>query len=122
MRREAVCSRAMRDSSRLSPSKRAEACRTQRSRPLSRGPRTRICRKTILTAQWPRGFQKIRAISSRLSTRHTGRAVPNGPNEPLVETVEANEERLGAILEALNKHDDVQRVFTNARGYENTDA
>ena len=44
------------------------------------------------------------------------------PNEPLVEIVGADEERLGAILEALDEHDDVQRVFTNARGYENTDA
>ena len=42
------------------------------------------------------------------------------PNEPLVEIVGEEEDRLGAILEALDEHDDVQQVFTNARGYENT--
>ena len=41
------------------------------------------------------------------------------PNEPLVEITEADEDRLGAILEALDAHDDVQQAFTNARGYEN---
>lgn len=42
------------------------------------------------------------------------------PNEPLMEIVGGEEERLRAILEALDDHDDVQQVFTNARGYENT--
>ena len=41
------------------------------------------------------------------------------PNEPLVEVGDADEERLVSILEALDAHDDVQQVFTNARGYEN---
>ena len=41
------------------------------------------------------------------------------PREPLVEVVGADEERLRAILEALDEHEDVQQVFTNARGYEN---
>lgn len=41
------------------------------------------------------------------------------PNEPLVDVIGADEERLSAILEALDEHDDVQQVFTNARGYEN---
>jgi YebC/PmpR family DNA-binding regulatory protein len=41
------------------------------------------------------------------------------PNEPLVEIVDADEGQLASILEALDAHDDVQQVFTNARGYEN---
>lgn len=42
------------------------------------------------------------------------------PHEPLVEIIGAEEEKLAAILEALDEHEDVQQVFTNARGYENT--
>ena len=42
------------------------------------------------------------------------------PNEPLINIVGADEERLQAIFEALDAHDDMQHVFTNARGYENT--
>jgi len=42
------------------------------------------------------------------------------PNEPLIEVVNGDEEQLGAILEVLDEHDDVQQVFTNARGYEDT--
>ncbi len=42
------------------------------------------------------------------------------PNEPLMEIAGADEEHLSAILESLDEHDDVQRVFTNAKGYENT--
>ncbi|MFA6519347.1 MAG: YebC/PmpR family DNA-binding transcriptional regulator [Candidatus Paceibacterota bacterium] len=41
------------------------------------------------------------------------------PNEPLMEVSGDDETSLGAILEALDEHDDVQQVFTNARGYEN---
>jgi len=41
------------------------------------------------------------------------------PNEPLIETVGEDEEKLGAILNSLDEHDDVQSVYTNARGYEN---
>lgn len=41
------------------------------------------------------------------------------PNEPCMDVSGTDEERLGAILEALDEHDDVQQVFTNARGYEN---
>ena len=41
------------------------------------------------------------------------------PNEPLTELAESDGEKLGAILDALDEHEDVQRVFTNARGYEN---
>jgi YebC/PmpR family DNA-binding regulatory protein len=42
------------------------------------------------------------------------------PNEPLNEIAGADEEKLAAILEALDEHEDVQQVFTNARGYEST--
>lgn len=42
------------------------------------------------------------------------------PNEPLIEVSGDDETRLGTTLEALDEHDDVQQVFTNARGYENT--
>lgn len=42
------------------------------------------------------------------------------PNEPLIDIAAEDESRLGAILEALDDHEDVQQVFTNARGYENT--
>lgn len=46
---------------------------------------------------------------------------PDGytPNEPLMDVAGADEESLSAILDALDEHDDVQQVFTNARGYEN---
>jgi len=42
------------------------------------------------------------------------------PNEPLIDVVGEDEEKLRAILEALDEHEDVQQVFTNARGYEDT--
>ena len=42
------------------------------------------------------------------------------PNEPLAEIAGDEEERLTSILEALDEHEDVQSVFTNARGYEDT--
>ncbi|MCX6787416.1 MAG: YebC/PmpR family DNA-binding transcriptional regulator [Candidatus Kaiserbacteria bacterium] len=42
------------------------------------------------------------------------------PREPFIELSDTDEERLGAVLEALDEHDDVQEIFTNARGYENT--
>lgn len=40
------------------------------------------------------------------------------PHEPLVEIVGVDEEKLRTLLEALDEHEDVQQVFTNARGYE----
>ena len=40
------------------------------------------------------------------------------PNEPLIDVAGSDEERLSAILSALDEHEDVQQVFTNARGYE----
>ncbi|MBU6321176.1 MAG: YebC/PmpR family DNA-binding transcriptional regulator [Patescibacteria group bacterium] len=51
--------------------------------------------------------------------------LPDGryvPNEPLVELAGEDEERLGAILDALDEHEDVQRAFTNTRGYESTES
>lgn len=42
------------------------------------------------------------------------------PNEPLIDVANADGEKLGALLEALDEHEDVQQVFTNARGYEDT--
>ena len=42
------------------------------------------------------------------------------PNEPLIDIAGEEETRLGTILEALDEHEDVQQVFTNASGYENT--
>src|SRR3989344_2913372 len=36
------------------------------------------------------------------------------PNEPLMELSEEDGEKLGAILSALDEHDDVQEVYTNA--------
>lgn len=42
------------------------------------------------------------------------------PHEPLIDLSAENEEKLGAVLTALDEHDDVQEVYTNARGYENT--
>lgn len=41
------------------------------------------------------------------------------PHEPLIEVAGVEEEKLRTILEALDEHEDVQQVFTNARGYEN---
>jgi len=41
------------------------------------------------------------------------------PNEPLMDVSGESETRLSSILDALDEHDDVQQVFTNARGYEN---
>jgi len=42
------------------------------------------------------------------------------PNEPLIDIAGTDEEKLGVILEALDEHNDVQQVFTNAKGYEDT--
>jgi transcriptional/translational regulatory protein YebC/TACO1 len=42
------------------------------------------------------------------------------PNEPLVDLAESDEEKLMTLLSALDEHDDVQAVYTNARGYEST--
>lgn len=42
------------------------------------------------------------------------------PNEPLMDVSGEEEEKLGALLELLDEHDDVQEVFTNGRGFEDT--
>lgn len=42
------------------------------------------------------------------------------PKEPLTDISGEDEEKLAAILEALDEHEDVQQIFTNARGYENS--
>ena len=41
------------------------------------------------------------------------------PKEPLIEIGGTDGEKISAILGALDEHEDVQQVFTNARGYEN---
>ncbi len=48
-------------------------------------------------------------------TKNSGSYIPN---EPLVEIVGEDEEKLGAALEAIDEHEDVQRIYTNAKGYE----
>lgn len=42
------------------------------------------------------------------------------PHEPLIDIASTEEEKLCAILEALDEHEEVQQIFTNARGYENS--
>jgi YebC/PmpR family DNA-binding regulatory protein len=42
------------------------------------------------------------------------------PNEPLMDLSPEDEEKLGALLTLFDEHDDVQAVYTNARGYEST--
>ncbi|MEK7511284.1 MAG: YebC/PmpR family DNA-binding transcriptional regulator [Patescibacteria group bacterium] len=42
------------------------------------------------------------------------------PNEPLTDLSEADEEALGKLLDLFDEHEDVQQVYTNARGYEST--
>ena len=42
------------------------------------------------------------------------------PNEPLLDVSGEAESKLGEILSALDEHEDVQVVYTNARGYEST--
>ena len=43
------------------------------------------------------------------------------PNEPLTEIEGDDEEKLTTLLETLDEHEDVQQIFTNARGYESND-
>lgn len=42
------------------------------------------------------------------------------PNEPLMDLSEEDGEMLGKLLELFDDHEDVQQVYTNARGYEST--
>jgi YebC/PmpR family DNA-binding regulatory protein len=50
-------------------------------------------------------------------TKHGGIYVAN---EPRLDLVGPDEERLQAVLDALDEHDDVQRTYTNANRYEDT--
>lgn len=40
------------------------------------------------------------------------------PNEPLAEVADADGEALSSLMTLLDEYEDVQEVFTNARGYE----
>jgi len=40
------------------------------------------------------------------------------PNEPLMAVTGDDEEKLGQLLSALDAHEDVQEIYTNASGYE----
>lgn len=42
------------------------------------------------------------------------------PNEPQMEVIGDDEERLNTLLTLLDEQDDTQEIFTNALGYENT--
>lgn len=42
------------------------------------------------------------------------------PNEPLMDIAGGDEERLANLLTLFDEHEDVQTVYTNARGYEST--
>ena len=42
------------------------------------------------------------------------------PNEPLINLSKSDEEKISMVLDVLDEHEDVQQVFTSARGYENT--
>lgn len=42
------------------------------------------------------------------------------PNEPLMDLSDADETEFIRLLDLFDEHDDVQRVFTNARGFETT--
>lgn len=44
------------------------------------------------------------------------------PNDPLMDLSESDEESLGKIFDLIDENDDVQRVFTNARGYESNES
>lgn len=44
------------------------------------------------------------------------------PNDPLMDLSETDEESLGKIFDLIDENDDVQRVFTNARGYESNES
>lgn len=42
------------------------------------------------------------------------------PNEPLMDVTGEEEQMLGALLDALDEQEDVQAIYTNARGFEST--
>lgn len=84
---------------------------------------------TALTDSKNRTTQEIKHL---LSTRNVELSTPGAaswaftktadgllaPNEPLVDLAGIDEEKLGELLSSLEEHDDVQSVYTNARGYE----
>lgn len=40
------------------------------------------------------------------------------PNEPLMDLNEEDETKLGSLLDLFDEHEDVQQLYTNARGFE----
>lgn len=64
------------------------------------------------------GFEVAAPGSATWAFTKTGTAYI--PNEPLSDLSGSDEIALTTLLEALDDHEDVQGVFTNARGYENT--
>lgn len=44
------------------------------------------------------------------------------PNEPLMDVSTNDEESIGTLFELFDEHDDVQRIYTNARGYESSES
>ncbi len=86
---------------------------------------------SALTDSRNRTTQEIKALLAKndLELAAPGAAswafmkTPDGaytPNEPLVDLSDDEGAKLGTLMEALDEHDDVQNVYTNARGYENT--
>lgn len=64
------------------------------------------------------GFEVAAPGAASWAFTKTGNAYV--PNEPLTEISGDEEEKLANLLEVLDEHEDVQQVFTNARGYEST--
>ena len=62
------------------------------------------------------------ATPGAASWAFTKSAAEYAPNEPLLEISGEEEEKVSALLDALDEHEDVQNVFTNARGYESTES
>ncbi len=44
------------------------------------------------------------------------------PNDPLMDLSPEDEEALGKIFDLIDENDDIQRVYTNARGYEDNES
>lgn len=86
---------------------------------------------TALTDKKTRTTPEIKHLLSKLgievaapgaaSWAFTKQGMTYTPNEPLVDVSGNDEEKLVTILEALDDHEDIQAVYTNARGYESTD-
>jgi len=65
-----------------------------------------------------RGFEI--AVPGAASWAFTKTGTSYIPHEPLISILGEDEEKLTDLLEVLDEHEDVQQVFTNVRGYENT--